>query len=74
MKIKLRITKEDALLHAGTYDVADADGFGRACADAWLKLRQAQLEQETSIGALMEHLDGNVLDQLNGAHLSLERA
>ncbi|MGP0092403.1 MAG: hypothetical protein ACLPKB_20955 [Xanthobacteraceae bacterium] len=74
MKVKLRITKDDVLLHAGVYDVADADSFGRACADAWSKLRQAQLDQESSIGALMEHLDGNVLDRLNGAHLSLERA
>ncbi len=74
MRIILRITKDDALLHAGAYDVADADSFGKACADAWSKLRQAQLEQETSIGALMEYLDSNVLDQLNGAHLSLERA
>jgi hypothetical protein len=74
MKVKLRIKKDGTLLYAATHDVADADSFGRACADAWSKLRQQQLDQETSIGALMEHLDGNVLDQLNGAHISLERA
>ncbi len=74
MKVKLRIAKKETLLYAGIYDVADADSFGRACADAWSKLRQRQLEQETSIGALMEHLDTGVLDQLSGAHISLDRA
>jgi len=73
MKVTLRIAKKETLLYAGIYDVADADSFGRACADAWSKLRQKQLAQETSIGALMEHLDGNVLEQLSGAQLSLEK-
>jgi len=74
MKVQLRIKKDGTLLYAGTHDVVDADSFGKACADAWSKLRQEQLDQETSIGALMEHLDGNELDQLNGAHISLDRA
>jgi hypothetical protein len=79
MKVKLRITKHGTSLYAGAYDVADADTFGKACADAWSKLRQEQLSKESSIGALMEHLEGhlldhNGLDQLNGAHISLEKA
>lgn len=64
MKVRLGITKGAAALYAGVYDVTDADSFGRACADAWSKLLQAQLRKETSIGALMEHVEGGVLDQL----------
>jgi hypothetical protein len=73
MKMKLQITKHGVLLHAAIYDVADADGFGRACADAWAKLMQEQQGKESSIGALMEHLEDGVLDQLNGAHIGVER-
>jgi hypothetical protein len=33
-----------------------------------------QMEKESSIRALMEHLDRSVLDQLTGAHLRIEKA
>jgi hypothetical protein len=71
MKLKLQIRKHGVLLHSAIYDVADADGFGSACADAWTKLMQQR--KESSIGALMEHLEDGVLDQLNGAHIGVER-
>lgn len=74
MKVKLQIRKDGRSLYAGLYDIADADSFGSACADVWCKLREEQFAKESSIGALMEHLDGNVLDQLNGAQISLELA
>ncbi|MGO9008022.1 MAG: hypothetical protein ACLQIQ_19090 [Beijerinckiaceae bacterium] len=74
MKVTLRITKNGTSIYTGGYEIADAESFGRACADAWLKLRQQQLAKETSIGALMEHLETNVLDQLSGAQISLEKA
>ena len=73
MKVELQITKNGTSIYAGAYDVADAESFGKACADAWSKLRQEQLGKESSIGALFEHIDENVLDQLNGAHISLEK-
>jgi len=73
MKLKLRITSGNTFLYTGAYDVVDADSFGSACADAWSKLRQMQLEKETSIGALMENLDDMVLDRLNGAQIHVER-
>ena len=71
MKVELQITKNGASIYAGAHDIADADSFGKACADVWSKLRQERLSQESSIGALFEHMDDNVLDQLNGAHISL---
>ena len=74
MKVKLRITKAGASIYEGTYHVADAESFGKACADAWGRLKQQQMEKETSIGALIDHLDRDVLDELSGAHIMLERA
>lgn len=73
MKVELRITKNGTSIYAGTHDVADADSFGKACADAWMALRRERLREESSIGALFEHIDDNVLDQLNGAQISLEK-
>ena len=74
MKTKLRVTKGSAAIYEGLHDVSDAESFGKACADAWWTLKQKQLEKETSIGALMEHLEHDVLRELIGAHITLERA
>jgi hypothetical protein len=74
MKVELRITKDGVSVYSGRYDIADAESFGLACADAWASLRRRQMENESSIGALMEHLDNNVLDQLNGATITLAKA
>lgn len=73
MKVNMRIMKDGVQLYAGSYDVSDAESFGAACSDAWSKLRQEQFDRETSIGALMEHLDGDVLELLSGAQIRLER-
>jgi hypothetical protein len=70
MKVNLHIMNDSGSL----YDVSDADSFGQACADAWCRLREQQLVKESSIGALMEHLDGGVLDLLTGAHITLDKA
>ena len=74
MLIKLKITKASASIYEGIYDVADAESFGNACADAWWNLKQQQMENESSIGALMEHLEHDVMNQLIGAQIALERA
>lgn len=72
MKLKLRIKKHSALLYSGTYEISDADTFGKACADAWHNLQREQLAKETSIGALMDHLESGVLNQIVGAHISFD--
>lgn len=71
MKARLQITKDDTVLHSGVYEIDDADGFGRACIEAWSALRERQLNRETSIGSLMENLDRSVLDQLAGAQITV---
>lgn len=70
----LTISKNGVALYSERHDVTDAESFGKACAQAWWKLRQAELDKESSIGALMEHLESNVLDQLSGAHITLNKS
>ena len=73
MKVRLKLTKDGRPLYSAVLDVSDSDGFGRACASAWEKIKQDRMAKETSVGAVMEHLRDDVIDQLNGAHISLER-
>ena len=74
MKVKLQITKDGTSLYSGAYDIKDAQSFGKACSDAWQQLQQVQLNRETSIGAVMEHVNDNVLDQLDGSSITITRA
>jgi len=73
MKMRLRVVKNGSSMYTGAYDIVDAESFGKAYEDTWCKLQQRQMLAETSIGALMEHLDSGVLDQLSGAHITLDR-
>jgi hypothetical protein len=72
MKLTLRITKGGTSLYVGDYDVVDAATFGQACADAWSKLMERQFRRESSIGALMEHVEDEI-SSLDGALISVER-
>ncbi|HUB64716.1 MAG TPA: hypothetical protein VL996_09770 [Methylocella sp.] len=74
MKIKLRVTKADAVLYEGVHDIQDAEGFGAACAEVWEHLRAQRLEKATSIGALYDVLNDDVLDLLQGAKINLDKA
>jgi hypothetical protein len=74
LKVKLRITTSDAVLYEGVHDIRDADSFGAACMEAWEQLRAERLERATSIGALYDVLNDNVLDLLQGAKITLDRA
>lgn len=73
MKIRLQVAKDGTSLYAGAYEVEDAQSFGEACSDAWQQMQQAQLNQETSIGAVMEHVNDSVLDQLDGSTITIAR-
>lgn len=74
MQLKLQITKNSTVLFEDGFEVSDAHSFGRAFYETWSKLRQKQFDSETSIGALMEHLDDDVLDQLDGAVIRVTKA
>ncbi len=73
MKVKLRIARGRAPLFESTYEISDAGSFGKAFTDVWLRLRQEQFDRETSVGSLMDQLDNNVLEKLDGAQIHLER-
>ncbi len=73
MKVELRIGRAGCSLFQGTYEVADSESFGQACADAWSQLRTRRLDQATSVGALMDLLNQNVLDELQGAEITLRK-
>ncbi len=71
MKAQLQITKNGIVVHSSVCEIDDAEGFGKACSTAWSALRARQLDEESSIGALMEHLDRGVLDFLTGAQITV---
>ena len=73
MKIKLTISRKGAALYEGVHEVTDAESFGRAFADAWVQLQDRRLQKTTSIGALMEVLNDDMLEELNGAQIGLEK-
>jgi hypothetical protein len=74
MKIKPRIQRSGAPLYEGAYDISDAESFGAACVHAWTQLRERRLASATSISALYEELDDQLLDDLLSAEISLSKA
>ena len=73
MKARLRIAKRGACLYDGVHDIIDRDSFGSAFSEAWRKVREKRLEETTSMGELAEILNDEVLDQLQGADIRLEK-
>jgi hypothetical protein len=73
MKVKLSIRKNGANLYEGAHEIIDAESFGRAIADVWAQLQDQRLQRTTSIGALMEVLNDDMVDELNGAQIGLEK-
>jgi hypothetical protein len=73
MKIWLKMEKGSVVLHEQSYEISDAESFGRACAHAWTQMRERRLERTTSVGALFEHLNDQLLDELDGVRLSLTK-
>ena len=73
MKIQLRIIKKNVALYEGLHEVTDAETFGAAFADVWAKMQDRRLQKTTSIGDLMEVLNEDVLEELDGAQIVLEK-
>jgi hypothetical protein len=73
MKVRLEITKAGQRLHEGVYEVDDNATFGAACADAWVRIREQCVAKATSIGALMDSMHESVLDELDGAQITLKK-
>ncbi len=74
MRTRLRIKKHGALLYEGVHEIIDHDSFGAAFVDVWRIVRERQLEKTTSVGELMDILNDETLEQLQGAEISIQRA
>jgi hypothetical protein len=72
MKLKLSIAKQGAILYEGVHEIVDAESFGRAFAGAWARMQDERLQRTTSIGALMEVLNEDLVEELAGARIALE--
>ncbi|KAB2916059.1 MAG: hypothetical protein F9K29_12170 [Hyphomicrobiaceae bacterium] len=73
MKAQLRIMKKNVALYEGVHTVTDAETFGTAFADVWAKMQDRRLQKTTSIGDLMEVLNEDVLEELDGAQIVLKK-
>jgi hypothetical protein len=74
MRLKLSIAdKKGAILYEGVHEIIDPPGFGRAFAEAWAQMQDRRLQGTTSIGALMETLNEDMVEELNGARIGLEK-
>jgi len=73
MKVRLQIKKNGRAIYDGIIDASEAESFGKSWAEVWSALNRQSTEAATSIGALYERLNDNVLDQLNGAEISVTR-
>ncbi|MCW5692724.1 MAG: hypothetical protein KIT48_10180 [Pseudolabrys sp.] len=74
MRMQLGIGKDAKVLCAGAYDIRDADSFGEACADLWLKFEVAAVSADGNIGAVMDHVGDGVAGALDGATITIRRA
>jgi hypothetical protein len=73
MKIKLVIRKKKVALYEGEHEITDAESFGRAFADVWAQLQERRLQETTSIGALMEVLNEDMIGEVDGAEIGLKK-
>ena len=74
MHIKLVIRKKSGeVLYEGVHEITDAQSFGRAFVDVWARVQDQRLQKTTSIGALMEILNEDVVEELNDAHIGVEK-
>ena len=60
-------------LYEGVHEITDAETFGRAFGDVYAQLQDRRLQKATSIGALMESLNDDVLKELDGVEIALEK-
>jgi hypothetical protein len=72
MRLKLSLRKDGAVLYEGVHEVIDAETFGRAFASVWTQMQDRRLQKTTSIGALMEVLNEDLVAELNEAQIDLK--
>jgi hypothetical protein len=73
MRVTLTIRKDDAILYEADRDIVDAKSFGEAFAGVWAEMREKRLDRSTSIGALMDEMSENELNELDGAEFLIRK-
>jgi hypothetical protein len=73
MNVRLRIKKKGTLLYEGVHKIVDQDSFAAAFAEVWERVRQKRMEATTSVGELMDIINDEVIEELHGAEISLEK-
>lgn len=74
MKMKLELTKAGKALVAETFEVSDAESFGRACTELWMRLEKRGFDRTTSVGEFMERAGDSVARELDGSSLAFREA
>jgi hypothetical protein len=74
MKVRLSIRAKNGIaLYEGAHEIVDAETFGRAFADVWVRVHDRQLQKSSSIGALMEAINEGVVEDLESAVIDIQR-
>ncbi len=73
MKVVLRLTLNEEVVYEGAHEMADADEFGAAFKEIWNDLHARRLERSTSVGELMSQISEDILDDINGCTMTIER-
>ena len=73
MKVPMSVRKAGALVYDDGHEIVEAESFGAACAEAWSRMQARRLGATDSIGALMEALGENELEELDGAEFTLRK-
>jgi hypothetical protein len=73
MEFNLTLTKGGDVVYEGRHEATDAQSFGKAFAAIWDAFHAKRLQQTTSIGELMSVINEDLLDDVNGSTVTIER-
>lgn len=72
MRVKLIVRKEGTALYENIHEIVDAESFGRAFTRVWTQLQNEKLQETTSIGELMEVMNNDLIETLDGTEIQFE--
>ncbi len=73
MKVTLRLKKDEKTIYEGIHETTNAEQFGEAFSLVWDALHTRRMEKATSVGQLMSEISDDVLDDIDGSTIAIER-
>ena len=73
MKFNLKLMKGDDVVYEDRHEAIDAQTFGTSFAAVWASLHDRRLQRTTSVGELMSVINDDVLDDVSGSTIVIER-